>query len=56
MINSEITSQVSSRMNKIKLDLNILIRKGVERAISEQVSPSIFFLVKLGIMYEPIRT
>ena len=41
MINSEITNQVSSRMNEFKVDLNLHIEETIEQVISDQVLPTI---------------
>ena len=41
MINSEITSQLSSRMNEFKVDLNLRFEEPIEQVISEQVLPTI---------------
>ena len=41
MINSEIASQVSGRINEMRVDLNSHITGTIEQAISEQVLPTI---------------
>ena len=41
MINNEITSQVSSKINEFKMFLKLHIRETIEQAISDQVLPSI---------------
>ena len=41
MINSEITSQVSSKMNEFKVDLNLHLREAIEQVIADQILPTI---------------
>ena len=41
MINSEMTSQVSGRMNEIKVGLHLHTRETIEDVISEQALPTI---------------
>ena len=41
MINSEITSLISSRINEMRVDVNSHIREAIEQALFEQVLPTI---------------
>ena len=41
MFDSEITSEVSCKLNEINLDLNSQIRETIEQVISEQLLPTI---------------
>ena len=41
MINSEITSQVSSKMNESEVDLNLHLRETIEQVIADQILPTI---------------